>query len=468
MSAGVDSVAGMTSTTSTTSTTPALEALAERFGARLILPGDAAYDAARAPWNLAIEQRPAAIAHPADVDELRALLDAARADGLQLAVQPGGHGASGSLEGAVLVRTAAFDRVWVDAERRIARVGAGVQWGAVLEALEGTGLVALAGSSPVVHAVPFLLAGGHSWFSRAYGIAAGSLRAVELLTADGRHRWVSDDEEPELMWALRGAGGAFGVVTAVEIELHPARELVGGRLVFDGAELSPVLHAALAAAADAPAAVAVHAGALRVPDVEHAPPALRGRTIVTVQAVSIDGVEPLERVLAPVRAAGSAQADTIAPLGIEALATVADEPTDPSGALSWARFADLDAAALDALLAAWQGESGRAVMAFEFRGLGGALADAPSRPAISGPVGHRHVVSARALALPGAEPAVHAGFAAIREALGDAVASRTFATFLEAEPSYLGAYDADALARVEVLRRTIDPEGRFRGNRTSS
>lgn len=451
-----------------TSTTTALRTLSGRLGSRLLLPGDPGYDEARAPWNRAIEQRPAAVAHPADIDELRALLDAARADGLQLAVQPGGHGASGSLEGAVLVRTGAFDEVWVDAERRIARVGAGVKWGAVLEALEGTGLVALAGSSRVVHAVPFLLAGGHSWFSRAFGIAASSLRAVELLTADGRHRWVTDDDEPELMWALRGAGGAFGVVTAVEIELYPARELVGGRLVFDGADLSPVLQAALEAAASAPSTVAVHAGALRVPDVEQAPPALRGRTLVTVQAVSIDGADALDRVLAPVRAAGAAQADTIAPIGIEALATVADEPTDPSGALSWARFADLDAASLDALIAAWQGGAGRPVMAFEFRTLGATLAEAPARPAISGPVRHRHVVSARALALPGVEPAVLAGFAAIRDALGDAVAEQTFGTFLEAEPSYRGAYDAAALERVEALRREVDPEGRFRGNRTSA
>lgn len=445
--------------------TPALRALSDRLGDRLVLPDDEAYDAARSPWNLAIEQRPAAVAHPADVDELRALLDAARADGLQLAIQPGGHGASGSLEGAVLVRTAAFDGIWVDAVERVARVGAGVRWGEVLDALEGTGLVALAGSSRVVHAVPFLLAGGHSWFSRAYGLGSASLRAVELLTADGRHRWVSDDDEPELMRALRGAGGAFGVVTAVEIELFPARELTGGRLAFDGADLGPVLHAALDAQAAAPDTVAVHASALRVPDVDAAPPALRGRTIVTVQAVSIDGAEALDEVLAPVRAAGSAQLDTIAPLGIEQLAAVADEPTDPSAGHSWARFADLGHAELDALLAAWQAPAGQAVMLFEFRGLGGALAAEPIRPAISGSVPHRHVLSARAIAVPGIEPAVLAGFAALREALGAAVSERTFATFLEAEPSYAGAYPADELARAESLRRAIDPERRFRGNR---
>lgn len=446
-------------------TSTALTALAERFGDRLVLPGDPAYDEARAPWNRAVEQRPAAVASPRDVDELRALLEAARADGLQLAVQPGGHGASGSLEGAVLVRTAHFDTVEIDVERRVARVGAGVGWGRVLAALEGTGLVALSGSNRVVHTVPFLLAGGHSWFSRAHGQGSASLIAVELLTADGEHRWVRDADDPELLWASRGAGGAFGVVTAVELELYPARELVGGRLAFDGADLAPVLQAALAAQATAPREIALHAGAMRLPDVEAVPAELRGRTIVTVQAVSTDGAEALEAVLAPVRAAGTVQLDTIAPIGIEQLAVVADEPTEPSAGYGWGRFADLDAAGLDALLETWQSPVGQAVMLIEFRGLGGALAEAPERPAIAGAVPYTHVVSARAVAVPGIEPAVQAGFAAIAAALGERVVERTFATFLEGEPSYLGAYDRADVERADAVRRRLDPEGRFRGNR---
>ncbi len=100
---------------------PALVALATDLGDRLALPGDPRWDDVRMPWNLAIDQHPAAVAAPADLAELRALLVAARADGLQLAVQPSGHGASGNLDGTVLVRTAAFD---VRRGRREARVAA--------------------------------------------------------------------------------------------------------------------------------------------------------------------------------------------------------------------------------------------------------------------------------------------------------------------------------------------------------
>ena len=88
---------------------PALVALATDLGDRLVLPGDPRWDDVRMPWNLAIDQHPAAVAAPADLAELQAVLAAARADGLQLAVQPSGHGASGNLDGTVLVRTAAFD-----------------------------------------------------------------------------------------------------------------------------------------------------------------------------------------------------------------------------------------------------------------------------------------------------------------------------------------------------------------------
>ncbi|HEY6801334.1 MAG TPA: FAD-binding protein, partial [Agromyces sp.] len=131
---------------------PAVDVLSGRLGDRLVLPGDPRWDAVRSPWNLAIDQHPAAVAMPADLEELQSVLAAARADGLQLAVQPSGHGASGTLDGTVLVRTAAFDRLEVDVDARIARVGAGVRMGDLLTALTGTGLVAMAGSSAVVNA----------------------------------------------------------------------------------------------------------------------------------------------------------------------------------------------------------------------------------------------------------------------------------------------------------------------------
>ena len=444
---------------------PALDSLAARLGDRIAFPGDARWDAVRTPWNLAVLQQPAAVATPADVDELHELVAAAHRDGLQVAVQPSGHGASGTADGTVLVRTAAFDRLEVDADARVARIGAGVRMGRVLEALAGTGLVSMPGSSAVVNATAFTLAGGHGWFARSFGFSSSSLRAVELLTADGRHRWVRDADDPELLWALRGAGGAFGVVTAIEVDLHPAPVLTGGRLVFDGDEAAAVFRAVVAAGRTAPRSLALHAGAVRVPDVSEAPAELRGRTIVSVESVELGDSDEARAALDAVRAAGSPMLDTIGPIDVPALTAIAEEPTDPSPGYGWSTLVDLDEDLVDRLVEAWQSPAAQAVMATGFRVLGGALAEPPLHPSIAGAVRESHVVSGHAMGLPElAEPA-QAGFAALRAALGRGASDRAFATFLAPGDGYSAAYAESDVARAARVKVTVDPENRFRGNR---
>lgn len=443
----------------------ALDALAERLGDRLTSPRDPRWDAVRSPWNLAIDQHPVAVAAPGDLDELQALLSAARADGLQLAVQPSGHGASGTLDGTVLVRTAAFDRLDVDVEARVARIGAGVRMGRVLEALAGTGLVVMSGSSGVVNATAFTLAGGHSWFARSLGFASGSLRAVELLTADGRHRWLRDADEPELLWALRGAGGAFGVVTAIEVDLHPAPLLTGGRIVFEGSDAASVFRATVAAGRTAPHTLALHAGAVRIPDVPQAPAELRGRTIVGVETVELGESDAARATLDQIRAAGTVVLDTVGPIEAPTLTAIGEEPTDPSADYFWSALADLDESSVDRLVEAWQSPDGQPAMGLSFRVLGGALAAPPARPAIAGAVREGHVVSARALAVPGAAEPAQRAFDSLRRALGVAASDRTFGTFLAPRVGYSGAYAESDVARAARVKATVDPESRFRGNR---
>jgi FAD/FMN-containing dehydrogenase len=447
---------------------PALDALAGRLGDRLSFPGDPRWDAVRSPWNLAIDQHPAAVAAPRDVDELRALISAARGDGLQLAVQPSGHGASGTLDGTVLVRTAAFDRLEVDVEARVARIGAGVRMGRVLEALAGTGLVAMAGSSAVVNATAFTLAGGHSWFARSLGFGSSSLRAVELLTGDGRHRWLRDADEPELLWALRGAGGAFGVVTAIEVDLHPAPVLTGGRILFEGTDAAAVFRATVAAGRTAPTSLALHAGAVRIPDIPQAPPELRGTTIVAVETVELGDSDDARAALDQIRAAGTVVLDTVGPIDAPALTSIAEEPTDPSPGFGWSALTDLDDANIDRLVATWESPDGEPVMGLALRVLGGALAAPPRRPAIAGAVREGHVVSAHALGLPGAAEPAHRAFDALDRALGVAASDRTLCTFLAPGVGYSGAYAQSDVARAARVKLSVDPEVRFRGNRDFS
>lgn len=444
---------------------PALDALAERLGERVVLPGDERWDRARRPWNLAVEQRPLAVVTPGDVSELQDVLAAARADGVQLAVQPSGHGASGSLDGAVLVRTSAFDALEIDTDARVARIGAGVQWSRVLTALDGTGLTAMSGSSPIVNATAFTLGGGHSWFARAFGLASSSLRAVELLTADGRHRWLRDADEPELMWALRGAGGAFGIVTAIEVDLYPAPMLTGGRIVFPGSDAAAVFHALVDVGGIAPDTLALHASVVRVADIPEAPPEARGTAMVSAEFVELGASDEVAALLDRVRAAGTVIADTTGSIGVGRLDAVADEPTDPAAELGWSVFARLDDPAIDRLFAAWESPEARPVMALSMRVLGGALAAEPARPAIAGAVHEPHLLWGNAPAEPGAEQRVDLAYRALHGALGTAASDRTFCTFLRPGQGYSAAYARTGVARAAAVKATVDPEDRFRGNR---
>src|SRR5215469_11688973 len=136
----------------------------------------------------------------------------------------------GSLDDTVLVRTHAMRRVTVDPAARIARAEAGAVWLDVVEAAAGHGLAGLAGSSPDVGVVGYTLGGGMGWLGRAYGLSANNVEAFELVTADGRLARADACAERDLFWALRGGGGSFGVVTAIELRLFPITEVYAGLL----------------------------------------------------------------------------------------------------------------------------------------------------------------------------------------------------------------------------------------------
>jgi FAD/FMN-containing dehydrogenase len=164
-------------------------------------------------------------------DVRRAVLAAGERD-LPLAVRATGHGTHVPPYDAVLLDTSGMATVLVDPDRRVARVGPGATWGAVLAAAAPCGLAPLSGSSPDVGVTGYTLGGGVSWLSRRYGFAADSLLRADVVLADGRLVTASADRLPELFWALRGGGGSFGVVTAMEFRLHPVREVYAGTSYF--------------------------------------------------------------------------------------------------------------------------------------------------------------------------------------------------------------------------------------------
>src|SRR5215470_8560384 len=211
----------------------------------IAMPGDPGWDDARRAWNLAVDQHPAAVAQPRSARDVADAVRFARRYGLRVAAQGTGHNAAplGLLADTVLVKTDHMRQVSIDPVARIARAGAGAVWLEVVEAAAGHGLAALAGSSPDVGVVGYTIGGGLSWLGRAYGLSANNVEAVELVTADGRLVRADAGAETDLFWALRGGGGSFGVVTAIELRLFPIAEVYAGLLWWPAEAARPVLQA---------------------------------------------------------------------------------------------------------------------------------------------------------------------------------------------------------------------------------
>jgi FAD/FMN-containing dehydrogenase len=225
--------------------------LADREGrpastpATILTCADPGWDDARQAWNLAVDQRPAAVAVPESAQDVVDAVRFARERGLRVAAQGTGHNAGplGDLADTVLIKTHAMRGLVIDPAARIARAEAGVIWQQVTDAAAEHGLAGLAGSSPDVGVVGYTLGGGMSWLGRTYGLSANNVEAFELVTADGRLVRADAEHEPDLFWALRGGGGSFAVVTAVELRLFPVTEAYAGLLWYPVEQASEVLHA---------------------------------------------------------------------------------------------------------------------------------------------------------------------------------------------------------------------------------
>jgi FAD/FMN-containing dehydrogenase len=168
----------------------------------------------------------------------------AREQRAPVSVRSGGHLLTGQAtnDGGLVVDLARFNTVTLqDAEQRLVRIGAGAHWGEVAAALAKHDLAISSGDTRQVGVGGLTLGGGIGWMVRTHGLTIDSLRAAELVTADGRILRVSAEEYPDLFWAIRGGGGNFGVVTSFDFEAQPCTGIVGGSVVYDTAEAKSVL-----------------------------------------------------------------------------------------------------------------------------------------------------------------------------------------------------------------------------------
>ncbi|HEY6961381.1 MAG TPA: FAD-binding oxidoreductase [Gaiellaceae bacterium] len=425
----------------------------------VVLPGDDNWDEARLAWNLAVDQRPAAVAVPTTVDEVVEVVRWAREMNLKVTGQGTGHNASalGSLADTVLVKMHELRGVEIDAEARSARAMAGTIWIEIVEAAAEHGLGALAGSSPDVGVVGYTLGGGISFLARKHGLTANQVTAIEVVTADGEWRRVDAENEPDLFWALRGGGGSFGIVTAVEMKLLEIDSVYAGHLWFPVERAAEILKAWRAWTDTVPEEVTSVGRILQLPPIPEIPEPVRGKSFVLVQAVYAgDDVAAMDALLEPLRALGPVM-DTFHVTPMTELSKLHMDPEHPvPGHGDGGMLEDVTDATIDRLV---EGVVGKPVLGAEIRHLGGAVArPRPEHGAVSA-FGAPFIMFAVGMApTPEVGAAVHAAVDALMDALEPWQAGHTYLNFAESRRDPRTLWTEAAHRRLKRIKDQYDPE----------
>ena len=446
---------------------PALSELRALLPGRVLLPEDAGWDRARLGWTVSVDQHPIAVVTVHEPDDVVAAVTCASRHGLSVSTQPVGHGATTALNGTVLLRTGALQDITIDVEGRVARVGAGVKWGTLLAALEPTGMVALAGSSPDPSVVGFTLGGGLSWFSRALGMTAHSVVAYDVVDATGARRRVSASSDPDLFWAMCGGGGDFGVVLAVEIMLDHVGAIVGGRMLWPLDMARPVLRAFRQITANAPDELTLWAQLFRFPPMPELPELIRGRAFVAVDMTFLGSETEANRLLSRLRQLPAQVIDTVGTVPLSQLGGIAAEPVDPMPTQEYSELLHgLDDATLDRLVDAAGAGADVPLTVVQVRHLGGALARATGADGPHGAITEEYSVFCLGVPVaPGLPEAIEAAFGDVRTALGEQRSGRTLFNFLGAESDLGSTFSPAVRARLREVKVATDPAGVFRSNR---
>jgi FAD/FMN-containing dehydrogenase len=208
-----------------------------------IAPADPGYDLVRRCFNALIDRRPAVIVRCRGAGDVGTAFDYARSQGLEVAVRGGGHNPAGHcvLDGGLVIDLTMMRRVEVDPEARIATSEGGATWLDFDSATQSFGLVTPGGIVGSTGVTGLTLGGGIGHLTAQHGLTCDNFVAAEVVTPDGSVVRASEQENPDLLWGLRGAGGNFGVVTRGEFRLHPLERVVGGRLTYAGPGIADVL-----------------------------------------------------------------------------------------------------------------------------------------------------------------------------------------------------------------------------------
>jgi FAD/FMN-containing dehydrogenase len=439
----------------------------EALDGAVVFPDDPRYDEARSSFNLLVDQRPAAVAFPPDAAGVAEAVALAHRLGLRVAPQATAHNQAplGDMEDLLLVNVSRLQEVRVDPGARSVRVGAGTKWDRVAPRLSAHGLAGLHGSSPDVGIAGYSLGGGMGWLARKHGLQTNAVTALEIVTADGELIRVDADHDPDLFWALRGGGGNFGIVTAIEFDVVEVGELYAGAYFFPFERAEEVLHTWNAMRPALPDEFMSWASLLHFPPVPDVPAFARGRSYAVVMAAHLGSAAEGAALLRPLEELGP-QRDTFAAVPPVVLGDLAMDPLDPVPFQSTSALVDMPPEAIDAVLAAAGPEAGRGptVTMLQLRQMGGALARAtPGAGARATLPGDVSMFALGAVFDAPMHEAVDSALTDIDAALRPYRAGH-YANFVEEPADASAFYDPATWARLRAVKAAYDPTDMFRGN----
>lgn len=431
----------------------------------VLVPSDEGFAAEATGFNLFYAHTPEVVVGVSSVADAVAAVAFARDNGMPLRVLATGHGSHALVTDGVLVTTSRLDGLALDPETGIATVGAGVRWAAVVAAGAELGLAPVTGSSTNVGVVGYLLGGGLGPLARSHGFSSDYVRAFTVVLASGEVVRASADESADLFWALRGGKGGLGLVVSVELQLVSLPSLYAGAIVFEEEHIEAVLRGWVEWTLTADDAVTTSIAIVHFPPVEQVPEVFRGKTLAMLRFAYPGAPERGEELAAPLRALAPAMMDGVAPLPPAAVATIHNDPNDPSPAYSHgALLSRADQAFVTTLLRSVGPGVRTPVMVTELRHVGAATRrDVPEGSSVGGRA------SAFALSLVGApDPALVETVlpGATEELLGSLsawIAPETNINFAGA-PSpaeFATAWPAEVFARLASVRAAVDPQGIF-------
>ena len=443
-----------------------LDLLSLDLDGMLTLPGDPGWDQARQAWNLAVDQQPVAVASVTSVRDVQTVVNASRRAGLRVAAQSTGHNASpmGTLADTILLRLSEMRGAAVDPSRRVARAEGGAQWKDVTSAAAQHGLAALAGSSGDVGVTGYTLGGGVSWLGRSHGLAANHVRAFEVVTADGERRRVDEKHDPDLFWALRGGGGSFAVVTAIEFALFPISEVYAGAMFFRLERAREVLNAWARWTDTAPAEITSIGRLIRFPELPELPPQLSGKSYTVVEAATTLDPVAADDLLAPLRTLGPSN-DTFATIPVEQLDQLNMDPPAPTPIYGdgWLQT-ELGTDAVEAILQAAGPEADTPLLAVDLRHLGAALTPGRGGGAVDGLPGAFLGFAVGITPQPEVIPPVQAAVTAVQDALVPWRAPGMYLNFAEQPSDASSFYDPLTWARLRAFKAAYDPDNLIQSN----